>query len=119
MIRQPPRSTRTYTLFPYTTLFRSFRKNRLIVPPDRGTRGDDGAESAGVRIEHVQGEQAAQRMAVERLPPGIDRIAFLDRGPQFFEQKLAEAIAVAGRISFVKLFQRRGFDRRDVRKSVV
>src|SRR3546814_4892216 len=25
MIRQPPRSTRTYTLFPYTTLFRSFR----------------------------------------------------------------------------------------------
>src|SRR3546814_18822921 len=52
-------------------------------------------------------------MAVERLPPGIDRIAFLDRGPQFFEQKLAEAIAVAGRISFVKLFQRRGFDRRD------
>src|SRR3546814_1834561 len=77
MIRQPPRSTRTYTLFPYTTLFRSFRKNRLIVPPDRGTRGDDGAESAGVRIEHVQGEQAAQRMAVERLPPGIDRIAFL------------------------------------------
>src|SRR3546814_10039453 len=26
MIRQPPRSTRTYTLFPYTTLFRSPRR---------------------------------------------------------------------------------------------
>src|SRR3546814_10382532 len=25
MIRRPPRSTRTYTLFPYTTLFRSGR----------------------------------------------------------------------------------------------
>src|SRR3546814_10881737 len=25
MIRRPPRSTRTYTLFPYTTLFRSFK----------------------------------------------------------------------------------------------
>src|SRR3546814_10304985 len=25
MIRRPPRSTRTYTLFPYTTLFRSCR----------------------------------------------------------------------------------------------
>src|SRR3546814_3874759 len=25
MIRRPPRSTRTYTLFPYTTLFRSQR----------------------------------------------------------------------------------------------
>src|SRR3546814_20549962 len=26
MTRQPPRSTRTYTLFPYTTLFRSIRR---------------------------------------------------------------------------------------------
>src|SRR3546814_18740515 len=30
MIRLPPRSTRTYTLFPYTTLFRA---NALFVPP--------------------------------------------------------------------------------------
>src|SRR3546814_19436392 len=28
MIRRPPRSTRTYTLFPYTTLFRSRRDHR-------------------------------------------------------------------------------------------
>src|SRR3546814_2427401 len=28
MIRRPPRSTRTDTLFPYTTLFRSFFYNR-------------------------------------------------------------------------------------------
>src|SRR3546814_13419521 len=27
MIRRPPRSTRTDTLFPYTTLFRSFRRD--------------------------------------------------------------------------------------------
>src|SRR3546814_13258268 len=27
MIRRPPRSTRTDTLFPYTTLFRSYREN--------------------------------------------------------------------------------------------
>src|SRR3546814_7386351 len=27
MIRRPPRSTRTDTLFPYTTLFRSLREN--------------------------------------------------------------------------------------------
>src|SRR3546814_14842790 len=31
MIRRPPRSTRTVTLFPYTTLFRSVR-SRLIEP---------------------------------------------------------------------------------------
>src|SRR3546814_19136467 len=36
MIRRPPRSTRTDTLFPYTTLFRSLgvdRRHRLIVRP--------------------------------------------------------------------------------------
>src|SRR3546814_5504029 len=33
MIRRPPRSTRTDTLFPYTTLFRSLDR-RLIVAPD-------------------------------------------------------------------------------------
>src|SRR3546814_5947522 len=32
MIRRPPRSTRTDTLFPYTTLFRSF--NTLFLNPD-------------------------------------------------------------------------------------
>src|SRR3546814_10369289 len=35
MIRRPPRSTRTDTLFPYTTLFRStitFRLNRVYLP---------------------------------------------------------------------------------------
>src|SRR3546814_7226267 len=34
MIRRPPRSTRTDTLFPYTTLFRSARSGtELILPP--------------------------------------------------------------------------------------
>src|SRR3546814_3905529 len=28
MVRRPPRSTRTYTLFPYTTLFRSFNRGQ-------------------------------------------------------------------------------------------
>src|SRR3546814_15445139 len=34
MRRRPPISTRTYTLLPYTTLFRSKRKNRGLVPGD-------------------------------------------------------------------------------------
>src|SRR3546814_19933613 len=37
MIRRPPRSTRTDTLFPYTTLFRSYQKRsetkELYIPP--------------------------------------------------------------------------------------
>src|SRR6056297_3797464 len=31
MIRRPPRSTRTDTLFPYTTLFRSDRKSTRLI----------------------------------------------------------------------------------------
>src|SRR3546814_7493092 len=33
MIRQPPRSTRTDTLFPYTTLFRSAASSSSTTPP--------------------------------------------------------------------------------------
>src|SRR3546814_1700286 len=50
MIRRPPRSTRTDTLFPYTTLFRSRDAGQLLLPRDlemmprralmRGDRGD-------------------------------------------------------------------------------
>src|SRR3546814_10012630 len=32
MIRRPPRSTRTDTLFPYTTLFRSLAHRRVVLP---------------------------------------------------------------------------------------
>src|SRR3546814_15929180 len=38
MIRRPPRSTRTDTLFPYTTLFRSTRADGLGAPLGQGTR---------------------------------------------------------------------------------
>src|SRR3546814_5199553 len=33
MIRRPPRSTRTDTLFPYTTLFRSAARPLAVAPP--------------------------------------------------------------------------------------
>src|SRR3546814_2943338 len=37
MIRRPPRSTRTDTLFPYTTLFRSTIQSRACAGVARGT----------------------------------------------------------------------------------
>src|SRR3546814_5055279 len=43
MIRRPPRSTRTDTLFPYTTLFRSERQPRIEV----GHRYEAGARFVG------------------------------------------------------------------------
>src|SRR3546814_12732424 len=36
MIRRPPRSTRTDTLFPYTTLFRSLVLDRAMRPDENG-----------------------------------------------------------------------------------
>src|SRR3546814_2603830 len=38
MIRRPPRSTRTDTLFPYTTLFRSEDVRRCAASPGNGRR---------------------------------------------------------------------------------
>src|SRR3546814_2314889 len=43
MIRLPPRSTRTYTLFPYTTLFRPLQVDAEL----EGRGGHDGIQLAG------------------------------------------------------------------------
>src|SRR3546814_18920710 len=53
MIRRPPRSTRTDTLFPYTTLFRSYPQ--------------DGAENIDFALPAEQGDDAAgvERRGVE------------------------------------------------------
>src|SRR3546814_5468902 len=50
MIRRPPRSTRTDTLFPYTTLFRS----RLDIFP---TRAFALAEHMRVAADHLVGDR--------------------------------------------------------------
>src|SRR3546814_11326736 len=55
MIRRPPRSTRTDTLFPYTTLFRSLRKSAAglcrcaLGRPARGASYGGGGASAAAR----------------------------------------------------------------------
>src|SRR3546814_12734365 len=59
MIRRPPRSTRTDTLFPYTTLFRSSRsykcKTGLLVPrhQQRIALAQRGVGFVGVRAHVV------------------------------------------------------------------
>src|SRR3546814_15767515 len=49
MIRRPPRSTRTVTLFPYTTLFRSPCVGRRI--PDRAEQPCGGRECAAAKLQ--------------------------------------------------------------------
>src|SRR3546814_2062164 len=54
MIRRPPRSTRTDTLFPYTTLFRSPRAGRLRRAADRAAaHRPRAARPAHVHRAHV------------------------------------------------------------------
>src|SRR3546814_4482094 len=63
MVRRPPRSTRTDTLFPYTTLFRSGRDRH---PPQRHrTRsGSRGRDAAGQRSEeHTSELQSLMRIS--------------------------------------------------------
>src|SRR3546814_1388276 len=74
MIRRPPRSTRTDTLFPYTTLFRSsgrcttvFRQARSAGArsrPGRSRRARSGAaQSEGRSEEHTSELQSLMRIS--------------------------------------------------------
>src|SRR3546814_19694285 len=53
MIRRPPRSTRTDTLFPYTTLFRSARRLVRAADPKEDPDG-----LADLRLQRVLAEQS-------------------------------------------------------------
>src|SRR3546814_4721515 len=76
MIRRPPRSTRTDTLFPYTTLFRSIICEQLLAfPADhaidvidfgnrRGQRKQDAAAKHPIRSEeHTSELQSLMRIS--------------------------------------------------------
>src|SRR3546814_7807730 len=66
MIRRPPRSTRTDTLFPYTTLFRSLPPAQVRRPPplgvgERDAGGRDPGRGAGDRAVAVAAVRAGRR----------------------------------------------------------
>src|SRR3546814_13151351 len=87
MIRRPPRSTRTHTLFPYTTLFRSLDAEEHLAREHEGAQIErpavDRREPSGVRRdgflhrrdEHVLGQfghRHAARARVETRGTGPD-----------------------------------------------
>src|SRR3546814_17874367 len=94
MLRRPPRSTRTDTLFPYTTLFRSATHCRI--DPDKRRRGarrggaglSFGAGAAGDALLHVGlhhrhqqhvAAASAQRVRSQLYPDDDDRIGVVHR----------------------------------------
>src|SRR3546814_1787604 len=68
MIRRPPRSTRTDTLFPYTTLFRSWHRRRGPRWPEARRASAPPPDRRG-RAERV----AVDYLAVAGLPERHDR----------------------------------------------
>src|SRR3546814_9084273 len=58
MIRRPPRSTRTDTLFPYTTLFRSTPSLRDVHERRVGILGRGGRRSKAAREGHLRDDDA-------------------------------------------------------------
>src|SRR3546814_13912220 len=69
MIRRPPRSTRTDTLFPYTTLFRSGFRGMILRQPENAVELDQRRARIAPQADDI-GELRDQR-AVD--PPGDDR----------------------------------------------
>src|SRR3546814_13557929 len=86
MIPRPPRSTRTDTLFPYTTLFRSH---------DRGSPGGQ-CDYFGTMAEELHTRRGTGAAGYASRPPaggmGADRSA----DPVVFRQWLARQIGYAG-----------------------
>src|SRR3546814_5445166 len=77
MIRRPPRSTRTDTLFPYTTLFRSRRQKfveRRVEQTDRDRKPRHHLENSG-EVGALFGEQFGERDAAARFILGEDHLA--------------------------------------------
>src|SRR3546814_2560613 len=63
MIRRPPRSTRTDTLFPYTTLFRSLLPFPLIL----------GALRKPAKISQLSPQKQRRQNSIRTIPTAIQR----------------------------------------------
>src|SRR3546814_10332326 len=72
MIRRPPRSTRTDTLFPYTTLFRSY------TPKRRPLSGDEVAEILGVHPNTMNQYRFRGEGPRYFSPPGTRRVWYAE-----------------------------------------
>src|SRR3546814_16478568 len=85
MIRRPPRSTRTDTLFPYTTLFRSYRSAMPLRLSPTGMS----------QLFHASGEAAVARAAAAAgVPYGLSTMATTS----------IEAIAATGANRYFQLY---------------
>src|SRR3546814_21131469 len=96
MIRRPPRSTRTDTLFPYTTLFRSPVEGGIIrtfLPTCCGEIAHGGGRGRHIRV----GARVYKALAVEDF-------FCMGRETVFFDQKTSVFCGFALHVVFARAF---------------
>src|SRR3546814_9696845 len=98
MIRRPPRSTRTDTLVPYTTLFRSLR---ILEPRHRQRDQILQHEAPGPRAR-IHGGQDEQRLEQyrEMIPKRLHRRAAHDMGENLRSEEHTSELQSLMRISY-------------------
>src|SRR6056297_1426686 len=96
MIRRPPRSTRTDTLFPYTTLFRSRRRVRRHAVPGRHPRLPQCAGRPPPRSEeHTSELQSLRRISYAGFCLKKKKESTPGRGRNDTRQEIATVCAIA------------------------
>src|SRR3546814_13309543 len=117
MIRRPPRSTRTDTLFPYTTLFRSFLDECLhhegfdpYLPEQFGERGK-------VRAIRADPKDRAARITVQRLDDDIAKFGLT--GGDFVPAAGDERRGLEARVIQTEVIRRRVAEGKSGRKTSV
>src|SRR3546814_948683 len=78
MLLRPPRSTRTDTLFPYTTLFRSM--------------GVDTRAMVKLQLEHEgnKNDDPFQQLLFSKIVPNCKKLGLLDRNDGWLRAKFGE-----------------------------
>src|SRR3546814_4483144 len=100
MLRLPPRSTRTDTPFPYTTLFRSRRlEARVVGVGDVGVApADVGEDDAVLALEHLEEAPCIRRVGREVRAVGQQRVGgAVDLPP--FAAEVDVAVAADGGVA--------------------
>src|SRR3546814_19376147 len=72
MIRRPPVSTRTDTLFPYTTLFRSLQRPEIIIRPRFDIAADLGVTTSAL-------SQTIRIATIGDIEQNLDKFSLTDR----------------------------------------
>src|SRR3546814_15346962 len=113
MIRRPPRSTRTDTLFPYTTLFRSYRNSDDDLPRDFETRRADyyrelgRSEDAGAFVGGLRAQMTEALGALNRKMPRNAKVRLRQQGKNRISITPFEPLPAAPTLEAIKTDRKR------------